>query len=121
MPVSLSFTEPLVFKIDASGNVTYDECTRILEELVGHPQLRADSRVFVDGRTVTKVPNTQELRALAQALAPLAERGVHQMGILTASAFVYGVARMFSVFAELADVKVSVFKEMDEAERWKSL
>ena len=118
MPISLSFQAPSTFFLNATGHVTYGECRAIFNELLAHAQLKPDSRILTDGRTVTKVPSTEELRALTKDLQPLMDRGVSALGILTSSAFVYGVARMFSTFAEPMNFSVPVFNDADEAQRW---
>jgi hypothetical protein len=120
MPASLSFTEPSLFVIHGSGHLTYDDCIAVLEEILAHPKLSDRARILGDGRAITKLPSAEELRSVAHALRRLSDRGVHSLGILTASTFVYGVARMFSVFAQVASIDVPVFKDMDEAQRWLS-
>ncbi|MGH7679695.1 MAG: hypothetical protein ACRENU_14595 [Gemmatimonadaceae bacterium] len=118
MPVTLSFTEPSTFVLDACGDLTYAECRDALAQLAAHPKFSGNARVLADGRSVTRAPATDELRALVQHLQPLAERGVRTMGILTETPAVYGVARMFAVFAELLRFEVPVFRSHAEAQRW---
>lgn len=118
MPLSLAFTEPSTFVVTASGKVTYEETTRILEDILADPRLDKDITVLVDARDVTGVPTTQELRALARELRPLHAAGVPAMAITTSSTFVYGIARMFSVLAEHSGLHVQVFRDLDEARRW---
>jgi hypothetical protein len=116
--LSLAFAEPSTFVVYASGRVTYDEAISVLGELLADPRLGENVGVVVDAREVTGAPATHELRALAWELRALRSAGVPALAIVTSSTFVYGVARMFSVFAERSAVDVQVFREMDEAERW---
>jgi hypothetical protein len=118
MPLTLSFTEPSTFVFSASGHVTYAECGPVYEALLTHPHFRKGARILVDGRTVTKAPSTEEVRALSDWLRALTERGVHSLGIVTNSTLTYGLARMFSMFAEVLNFRVAVFKTMEEGERW---
>jgi hypothetical protein len=118
MPVTLTFTQPSTFVLDADGQLTFAECRQVLADLVAHPRFSAGARVLADGRRVTKAPSAEELKALAQDLQPLLDRGVRSMGILTETTLVYGVARMFAVFAELLDFEVPVFRTASEAQRW---
>src|SRR5688572_3344374 len=100
MPVALEFQEPSTFTVYAAGTVTFDECNRVIGELQNHPRLCCGVSMFVDGRAVVSAPNTAELREIARLLRPLLDRGLGPMVILTDSTFIYGVARMFSAFAE---------------------
>jgi hypothetical protein len=118
MPVSLKFSEPAAFVLDASGTVTYSECHEVLGDLAVHPSFSSGARVLADARSVIKAPSAEELRALVQDLRPLLDRGVRSLGILTGTTAVYGVARMFATFAEALDFDVPVFKTLSEAQQW---
>lgn len=118
MPLSLVFAEPSTFVVTASGKVTYEETTRVLDEILADPRLDKNIGILVDARAVTGVPTTQELGALAQELCPLHAAGVPAMAIATSSTFVYGIARMFSVLAEHSGLHVQVFRDLAEARRW---
>ena len=48
----------------------------------------------------------------------LVDGGLSTMAIVTEEGFVYGVARMFAVFAEVFGLRVRACRSMDEAERW---
>jgi len=104
--------------VHASGDVTFTECVRAEEELIAHPEVGAGSRVIVDGRDVNTAPSTADLRTLARGMKPLAERGLEQMAIVAGNDFVYGVARMFGVFALAVGLRVVTFRDMRDAERW---
>src|SRR6266545_5055292 len=99
MPVELQYEEPATFKVRASGEVTFAEVEDLLGEILAHPQLRGGVRMLVDGREIEKAPSTPELRKIAADFGPLVDRGLGPVAIVTGSAFIYGVARMFSVFA----------------------
>lgn len=118
MPVELSHQEPGTFVITASGVVTHEEATRLLNTLRQHPRMGPGTELLADARAVTGVPSTEELRAIATLLRPLREHGLGPVAIVSSTAFVYGVARMFAVFAELMDARVAAFRSMDEARAW---
>jgi hypothetical protein len=116
--LSLAFAEPSTFVVNASGRVTYEETTDVLAQLLADPRLGPNIGILVDAREVTGAPATHELRLVARELRALHAAGVAGLAIVTSSTFVYGVARMFSVFAERSGIDVQVFRTMDEAERW---
>jgi len=118
MPISLAFTEPCTFVLRSSGSVTLAETMWVLEQIRSHPRLRGHVGILSDARQVNGLPTTKELRVFACALRSLHAGGVEAMAIVTSSTFVYGVARMFSVFAEPSGVNVSAFRDLDEAQRW---
>jgi hypothetical protein len=118
MPVAIGFGEPDTFLIHATGEVTYAEAQRAMDDVLGHPSYARSRKVLVDGRGVTGAPSTAELRAIARDLKPLIDRGFGPMAIVTEKGFVYGVARMFAVFAEVFGLSVRAFGTMDEAADW---
>jgi hypothetical protein len=120
MPVELQFEEPATFKVRASGEVTFQEVENLLGEIITHPQLCCGVRMLIDGREVEKAPSASELRTIAADLKPLLDRGLGPMAIVTDSALIYGVARMFSVFAEAVRANVAPFRRMDDAQAWLS-
>lgn len=117
MPVTVCFRPPDTFLVQATGIVTYKEVHEGIEEILGFPLGGASSRVLVDARGVTSAPSATELRRIAGDMSPLIERGLGPMAIVS-DGFVYGVARMFSVFAEVFGLSVRVFREMEEAQGW---
>lgn len=118
MPVALTFQEPNTFAVRASGRVTFEECHAMQAQLLADPHLSEGVRVLVDASAVRGVPSASELRALAAEMQPMVERGLGPVAVVTASPSVYGVVRMFSVFAELVNAIVMPFKERSDAERW---
>jgi hypothetical protein len=118
MPARLSFQEPKTFVVHAFGHVTFQELKQIFDEIVAHPRLTRGARVLVDGRFIGDAPCTEDLRTIARELKPLVDRGVGPIAIVTARPAVYGIARMFSVFAEAMCANVSPFKSLEEARTW---
>lgn len=120
MPLQYEITEESTLLVRASGNVTYAEVQSAFDDLLKEPR-RADAgdvRVLADAREVTDVPSTKDLRTIAQNLGTLLGRGRSSIAVVTESAFVYGIARMFGVFAERVSVNVRAFRCMDEARAW---
>lgn len=120
MPVAVGFAPPDVFVVHATGDVTYVECQRALDDILAHPAgSSADGRkILIDGRGVLSAPSTEELRAFARDLKILIGRGYGPMAIVTDRTFVYGVARMFAVFAEAFGFHVRAFRSVDDASDW---
>src|SRR5687768_16529922 len=118
MPVVAAFAEPDAFVVHATGVVTYSEVQHTVDAMLAHRSAERARKLLIDGRGVTGAPPTAELRAIAADLKPLKDRGVTCVAIVTEAGFVYGVARMFTVFAEPFGLKVRAFVTMEEAESW---
>ena len=118
MPVAVGFAKPDVFVVRATGDVTYDECQRAIDEILYHPASDTGRKILVDGRGTTTAPKTTELQAIARDMRLLIARGYGPMAIVTDRSFVYGVARMFAVFAEAFGLQVRAFHSVDEASGW---
>ena len=74
--------------------------------------------MLVDASAVEGVPSTAELRIVARDMLPMVDHGLIAVGIVTDNPFVYGVARMFVVFADAVGAKVGAFKKFDDAQQW---
>jgi hypothetical protein len=118
MPLALEFVEPSILMVHASGRVTYEEVNATIADLMAHPRLCLGVNLFADCRDVTSTLSTSELRAVARELVPLLDRGLGPIVIVSGRTFMYGVARMFSAFAEPLGFVVQAFHTMDEASEW---
>ncbi len=120
MPVDFQFGKPEegLVTVTATGNVTFADIAVMLDELLDDARVTPGTSVLVNAMTVTAVPSTAELRIIARDLKPLRDRGVERIALFTDSTFVYGVARMFGVFAEAVNLKVGAFRQQDDAQRW---
>lgn len=118
MPVAVGFAKPDVFAVRATGDVTYDECQRAIDEILYHRAADTARKILVDARGTVTAPKTHELQAIARDMRLLIARGYGPMAIVTDRTFVYGVARMFAVFAEAFGLRVRAFKTVDEASAW---
>ena len=118
MPVVIGFSPPDTFLVHASGVVTYAEAQRVVDDALAHPRLSDARRILVDGHAVTGAPSSSELRAILRDMRPLMDRQIRTMAIVTDKSFVYGVARMFGVFAEAFGLHVRAFRTIEEAEEW---
>jgi hypothetical protein len=119
MPVAVAFAPPDVVVVRATGAVTFEECERGIDDVLA---VRAtDNRrlkILVDGRGVSAAPQADELRQLARDMKIFIDRGYGPIAIVTDRSFVYGVARMFAVFAETFGLHVNAFQSVDEASAW---
>ena len=120
MPVAFAFSAPLEIVVVAEGDVTFAEVAVLLDELIDDPRIEPGTSMLIDSRKVEGAPSTPELRMIARDLAPLRDRGVNRIAVCADSTFVYGIARMFAVFAELIGIHVNAFRDMDAAKRWLS-
>lgn len=118
MPLAVAFTDPKLVVVTAAGRVTFAEIAVMLDDLIDDPRIGVGTGVLVDARDVREVPTTPELRIVARDLAPLREAGVSRMAVCTSSTFIYGIARMFGVFADAIGLKVGAFRQMDDANEW---
>lgn len=120
MPIDLRFKEPSTFIVRGSGDVTVADVAAVLDELLSHSSLAPGSCVLADARKVRSVPPTAELRRIAKDLTPLRAHGVARIAVVARSNFVYGIARMFMVFAEGIGLNISVFRRVRDATEWLS-
>jgi hypothetical protein len=118
MPVAFAFQELRTFMVCASGKVTFEEWRDFHGRVLADPHLRRGAQMLVDACAVSGAPSADELRLIATDMLPMVERGLGPVAIVTGSPMLYGVARMFGVFAELVNATVMPFRCFDEAKDW---
>ena len=118
MPVSYTVEPPSLFLVHASGKVTHAEAASVLGEIGEDERLMPGARMLIDGREVTGTPVRLELRQIARQMAELKDFGLETTVIVTNQGFVYGVARMFAMFAEIFGYRVGVCLTIDDAFEW---
>lgn len=117
MPVSIDATEDVV-NVTASGTITYQEVAEIIAHRSTNGARRPNLPVLVDARAVDGAPSAKDLRRIVMDLRPLVGSGMGPIGIITDSVYVYGVVRMFSVFAQELSTTVLAFRCAEEAKEW---
>ena len=116
---------PYTYEIDAGrqlvacrawGDLTDDDVRRLYAKLMADPKFHPTFRQLTDLRETTDLSITPRfVVSLAQEryFAPGAKRAY-----VAEADFQYGSAKMFAALAEMSGQRVSVFRTMEEAERW---
>jgi hypothetical protein len=121
---------PVTYQIDGANRLIHTKCIRPLTaaEVIDHFRLleqdpscpdRLD--VLLEVRDGISVPSSGDLRAVTSAIGRV--RGRVQFGICAIVAgtdVLYGMMRMFEVFAEQHFSKTRAFRTVREAEAWLS-
>ena len=118
MPVAVGFVAPCAFLVHSTGTVTNAEVQKALDELTQRLATTPGCHVMIDASGVEQAPGSAELRQIARDMKPLLSRGLGPIAIVTKPGFVLGVARMFSVFAEMVGFTVSTFTDVAAAQKW---
>ncbi|HEX7937917.1 MAG TPA: STAS/SEC14 domain-containing protein [Gemmatimonadaceae bacterium] len=118
MPLDVDIEGPGRLRVRASGEVTFVEIEQTQKTLLAHEGLRPGADLIVEANEVSAVPSAGELRQAASLLAILRSRGLGATAFVTDNPLVFGVARMFGVFAEALGASVQVFRVGDEAREW---
>jgi hypothetical protein len=118
MPIEIVEFEAGMLTVRAYGDVTFEECRDYQRQLLADPHMRCATHILADLTGVTGAPSADELRIVAYEFEPLIKAGLGPIALVSGSAFVYGLGRMFSVFAEKIGMKISVFSDRAEAGEW---
>jgi hypothetical protein len=119
---------PVVYEIDRVNKIIHTRCVGpvTLEEVVDHfrtlvqdPDCPECLDVLLDLSEETSIPTKQELEEVTRALRT-ARRSVHFgfCAIVAVRDALFGMARMWEVFAEHYFDGTYVFRSMKEAEVW---
>jgi hypothetical protein len=102
-----------------TGEVTFDEVLCHFQQLEAEPSLPGRLDVLLDLDGTTTLPESGQLLEVTRAVDRL--KAKVQWGacaIVASRDALFGMSRMFEVFAEGLFVRISVFREREDAERW---
>jgi hypothetical protein len=103
------------------GALTVDEMVGHFQELEDDPEAPASLDVLLDLTELEMVPDTAQLRTVTKELARVYQR-VHfrACAIVALRDVLFGMSRMFEVFASERFVVTRTFRDIDEARAWLS-
>lgn len=121
---------PVIYELDRTtaqirtccvGQVTVTDITAHFQELLGEGELPNQIDTLLDLREMQGVPEANELQSVTTQMALLKQRlGLGAIAIVAEEDILFGMIRMFTVFVESHFTAISVFRDIDEAERWLS-
>ncbi|MDH3497266.1 MAG: STAS/SEC14 domain-containing protein [Gemmatimonadota bacterium] len=120
MPIELMIDGSTgVARFTVSGEFTLDDMRAAVDRLAADPDYRPGMAILSDHRAIARPASAEEVAGL---VGHVAEHGGifagARMAIVTDSAASYGMMRMLSALAEDVPMKIAVFLDAAEAERW---
>jgi hypothetical protein len=118
---------PIDYRVDAQagrihvtcvGNVTPREVLAYFDKLEGDPECPARVDALVDLRGVTSLPESRQLRAMSARIAGARRIAFGLCAIAASSDVMFGIARMFAVYAEAYFEQIQVFRALAEGDAW---
>ncbi len=122
MPVTyhIDKTRGLIYT-DCVGNVTPDEVFEHFRVLERDPECPARLDVLLDLNACTSVPDRHQLRGVSGQIGRIRDKvRFEDCAIVAGSDVLFGMSRMFEVFASAWFREVRVCRARDEAESWLS-
>jgi hypothetical protein len=108
-----------VIRTVGTGDVTPDEVASHLEALAGCLSREGQFDVLLDLGACTSLPSSDQLRRVVTDLSRLGGRHrFARCAIVARSDALFGMTRMFEVFARDQFEETRTFRETEEAERW---
>lgn len=120
MPITYEFDrESGLLHTTCAGNVTFDEVLEHFRQLEDDASLPSRLDVLLDLSTMESLPESDQLRSVASEVDRLRTRvQFGAFAIVASRDALYGMIRMFQVFAEAHLASSQVFRERGAAERW---
>jgi hypothetical protein len=119
MPTYYKHETPGTVHIYAVGNYTFEETYNNYKAALNDPKSADGINVLIDVRSSKETRTSEEMRAIADLFAASScFKGRCAMLVSPDSAVRYGLARMLSAFADMRNLKFSVFHEEKAALAW---
>jgi hypothetical protein len=118
---------PIQYRIDpergrirttCSGNVTLDDVLAHFDALERDPQCPPRLDVLLDLTTQETPPRPDQLRSVAEHIRAVTGPAFGLCAIVTSSESMFGLLRMFEVYAEAHFEQLRVFRDSAAAEAW---
>jgi hypothetical protein len=102
-----------------SGQVTFEEVLDHFLVLQNDPACPEKLDVLLDLTACTSIPETSQLRTVGSTIGQLRDRvKFNACAIVASSDVMFGMARMFQVFAEESFRDTQVFRDLEKGKRW---
>ena len=105
-------------RVTASGALTLRDALAVVKRQLSEGSWSYS--MLCDARALTTMPSADDVRKLAARVEALAQKHGRRgaIAIVTSSDAVYGTARMYAALSQQPRQTISVFRALDEAERW---
>ena len=124
----MSTPMPVTYQIDNAKQLVRTSCTgaTTLDEVLGHfaeliqdPECPERLNVLLDLSEMTSLPGSEQLRAVAGEIGRIVPRVQFlNCAIIAPREALFGMARMFEVFADQHFAATRVFRTRDEGASW---
>lgn len=104
--------------VAAVGAYGLEDLKRLLADVVADPRRTDRTRIIVDAREAGVNPPANELRQTADLLNNVKEILQPRCAVVVSGTLHYGLGRMLSLYAELHEIDLGVFRTLDEAREW---
>lgn len=111
--------EHRLIRTNCYGDVTTEECVQHFRMLASDPLAADELDVFLDLSEASTIPLNFELMRIVDAMQTVRSRvRFGACAILVANAPLFGMMRVFEVFAEKLFRVVRTFRDREQAEAW---
>ncbi len=101
------------------GNVTFEEVIDHFQVLEQEPECPNRLHVILDLSQLTSLPESDQLRLVSREIGRISERVQFEAcAVVACTDVIFGMARMFEVFAEKHFLMTRIFRALNEAENW---
>jgi hypothetical protein len=118
IPFHIDHSEKLI-RTKCIGNISLDEVLEHFDQLANTPDCPPVLDVLLDFSELETVPDSSQLMAVADRMRRVASRvRFGACAIVAKSDLIFGIARMYTVYAEPHFRITRVFREFLQAEFW---
>ena len=107
-------------KLVFEGDVKASQIKHAFDAVVSGPEFARGAGLVVDATGLHHEYSEEEIRTLAMHMAAQRDSLGRHLAVVVSpdSKLQFGLARMFATYADIHELKVSVFTSLDEALRW---
>jgi hypothetical protein len=108
------------FRFDLDGQVDMQRVFKLLNDLFAHPDFRPGVSSIWDARNADLSPlKAEDIRQFRAYQAQHADaRGQARIALVAGDNLSFGLGRMFELTADLPNLHINVFRDMNAAETW---
>ena len=103
--------------VKAIGEIDFEESTNAMKYVASHPEFDIGFKIIVDLTEMNYHPSYEDLLGIVDTLKLLKESFTNKMALITKPKMSI-VAKLVSVYCELAGMKMKSFISIEEANLW---
>lgn len=117
MSISYKITDQLLI-IETADNFKASDLNNTFDRIFADPRFKSGLKILVHDLDSKFIPSTQDIETGTKRMESIMKKFDAKMAIVVSSEVNYGMGRMFEALSDSRNMKVKVFRDVENAGEW---